>query len=283
MSFIRYIVLLIAVFISAPGKAFAPDLKLLDVSELHKNPSPWIILDARPRAKWQKGHIPGALSFSWEDYTRRDEKGVPYRMLPPEEMAAALGNLGISENSAILVYGDADSSWGGEGWVCWILAYLGHKGPVRLLDGGFFRWRKEKFPVSKDAENASIKAANYLINIQRGVYAATDELERYSSSMVLVDVRSTLEWMSGRIPGAIHIPWNKFLQGPEGRPLSADALRNLLEENGISPEQPQVYYCSGGVRSAYTWMVNELAGISGVRNYEGGMKAWKMRSQGISK
>jgi thiosulfate/3-mercaptopyruvate sulfurtransferase len=40
-----------------------------------------VILDARPKKVWSDGHIPGALSFSWENYTRVDERGVPYRIL----------------------------------------------------------------------------------------------------------------------------------------------------------------------------------------------------------
>jgi thiosulfate/3-mercaptopyruvate sulfurtransferase len=56
--------------------------------------------------------------------------------------------MGISEGSTIVVYGDADSSWGGEGWVLWVLDYLGHKGKLLLLNGGIRAWVKEGFPLN---------------------------------------------------------------------------------------------------------------------------------------
>ena len=66
-----------------------------------------------------------------------------------------------------------------------------------------------------------------------------------------------------------------FLHGEERRPLKREALIALLEKNGIDPRKPVVYYCSGGIRSAYAWTVHELAGLQSAKNYEGGMEAWR--------
>jgi len=71
------------------------------------------ILDARPFEQWQQGHIPGALHFDWQSTTATDAEDVAYRKLANEALAARLGNLGIDEQSSLLIYGDADSSWGG--------------------------------------------------------------------------------------------------------------------------------------------------------------------------
>jgi thiosulfate/3-mercaptopyruvate sulfurtransferase len=45
----------------------------------------------------------------------------------------------------------------------------------------------------------------------------------------------------------------------------------------VNTAKPVVYYCAGGIRSAYTWLVHELAGLPDARNYEGGMAAWQKR------
>ena len=109
----------------------------------------WVILDARPLKNIQDGHLPGALPFCWETYTRTDDHGVKYRTLPPGQLAQALGAMGVSHTDPILVYGDADSSWGGEGWVVWVLALLGHQGPVRFLDGGVNAWQAKGLVLTK--------------------------------------------------------------------------------------------------------------------------------------
>lgn len=234
-------------------------------------------LDARPRARWQGGRIPGAHSFSWEDYTRTDEAGVPYRPLPVPELALALGKLGIAADTPVVVYGDADQSWGGEGWTCWVLAWLGHRGPIRLLAGGVQAWEHAGFPLVAGAESTAPQPVVYEARLRAEVDQAGEELARRLPDICVIDTRSTMERVLGRIPGSVHIPWEQFYEGEERRPKDPEKLRRLLAEHGIREDQPVVYYCAGGVRSAYAWLVHELSGLPPSRNYEGGMEDWKRR------
>jgi thiosulfate/3-mercaptopyruvate sulfurtransferase len=251
------------------------DLGLIDAATLNGNQAGWIVLDARPKSEWAAGHIPGARSFSWENYTRTDAKGVQYRVFPPQEMAAALGALGIDEKSPIVIYGDADKSWGGEGWDAWVLSWLGHQGPIRVLNGGIQSWLGKNLPMSKLAERPAAKKGIYLVHLKPQLDIATEELERRKGQLSIVDVRSTLEWFKGKIPGAVHIPWDDFYTGKEKRPLSAQQLKKLLADHGVDTRRPVVYYCLGGIRSGYAWLVHELSGLPEARNYEGGMAAWQ--------
>jgi len=260
------------------GLAFASDLGTIEPAYLNQHLSAWVILDARPKSEWMSGHIPGALSFSWEHYTRTDEKGVPYRVWPPAELAAELGKMGINENTPVVVYGDADKSWGGEGWDCWVLSWLGHKGPIRLLAGGIQSWRNNKFSLKEGVEEKKIHLFQYKFKIEPTLDIDTANLERQKSVFTIIDTRSTIEWFKGRIPGAIHIPWTEFYSGRDRRPLSADALKKLLQKEGIDINKPIVYYCAGGIRSAYAWLVHQLSGLPAARNYEGGFEAWKRMS-----
>lgn len=262
---------------SLNSRGFAINLGLIEPHVLKRELSDWVILDARPRSEWMARHIPGALSFSWEDYTRTDDRGVPYRVWSPQELAAALGRMGIDENSRLVVYGDADKSWGGEGWDCWVLAWLGHKGPIRLLAGGIQSWRDNNFPMKEGMEKVNVHPVQYKLKLEPYLDISTEEIERQKSNLVLVDTRSTLEWLKGKIPGAIHINWEDFYTGKDRHPLEPDALKKLLQKHGISLSKPVVYYCSGGIRSAYAWLVHHLAGLPAARNYEGGFEAWRKR------
>jgi thiosulfate/3-mercaptopyruvate sulfurtransferase len=261
------------------GSVYALNLGLIEPAALNQNASAWVILDARPKTEWLAGHLPGALSFSWENYTRTDENGIPYRVWSPRELSAELGKMGINENTPIVVYGDADKSWGGEGWNCWVLSWLGHKGPIRLLGGGIQAWRKNKLPINEGIEHKTLRPVPYKFKLEPNVDISTTELERQKSNLVLIDTRSTLEWFKGRIPGAIHIPWDNFFSGKERRPLPPDALKKLLQKHGVDINKPIVYYCTGGIRSAYAWSVHQLSGFPTARNYEGGFEAWKRVSQ----
>jgi thiosulfate/3-mercaptopyruvate sulfurtransferase len=64
----KIFVLFFFLFLAGASKsASAFDLALIDPAELVQDKGKWIILDARPESDWLAGHIPGALSFSWEN------------------------------------------------------------------------------------------------------------------------------------------------------------------------------------------------------------------------
>jgi thiosulfate/3-mercaptopyruvate sulfurtransferase len=257
--------------------ATATDLGLIDANTLKGSLTKWIILDARPRGDWEAGHIPGAIPFSWEIYTRTDSRGIEYSAFPPNELAPALAGLGIDERSPVVVYGDADKSWGGEGYAVWLLSWLGHRGPIRLLNGGIQAWRSRNLPLVKGLERPAARKARYLVDLKPQYIVSTEEIQKGKSAYSLVDVRSTFEWFKGRIPGAIHIPWDDFYTGKDRRPLPAAEMKKLLAKKGVDTSRPVVFYCLGGVRSAYAWMVSRLAGIPDARNYKGSWAAWEKR------
>lgn len=107
-----------------------------------------------------------------------------------------------------------------------------------------------------------------------GIIENTD-LQKNLAPWVILDTRLKPEWLSGHIPGAVHIEWTKFYSGAERRPLSAEALKKLLKDNDADLQKPVVYYCAAGVRSGFAWLVHQLSGLSPARNYAGGWEAWK--------
>jgi thiosulfate/3-mercaptopyruvate sulfurtransferase len=267
-----------AVALSWSTAAIAADLGLIETAALKNTTAKWVILDSRPKSDWEGGHIPGAIPFFWESYTRTDANGVKYSSLPPQELAAALSGLGIDEKSPIVVYGDADKSWGSEGYTVWLLTWLGHKGPVRLLNGGIQSWRAQNLPLVNGPEKPAARKAGYKVDLKPHCIVSTEEVQNGKGAYTLIDTRSTFEWIRGKIPGAIHIPWEDFYTGKNRHPLPAAELKKLLAKHGVDTARPVVYYCLGGVRSAYAWTAHQLAGLPDAKNYKGSWAAWEKRA-----
>ena len=257
------------------GIAEASNLGIIENTELHKKLSQWVILDTRPRAEWLSGHIPGALSFSWEDCVKAEGKDGQYSLKPPQELADKLGKLGVGEYMPVVVYADDDKNWGAEGWGGWVLSWLGHNGPVLLLAGGTRSWKDKKWPLTAGMEKQNIVPFPYQYRLDSRVNITTAEIMKQGKSLTLIDTRSTLEWLAGSIPGAVHIEWTKFYSGPERRPLPPEALKKLLKDKNADLQKPVVYYCTAGVRSGFAWFVHQLSGLPRARNYAGGMESWK--------
>ncbi len=276
--FTGFVAVAFAMLVSIVSTSFGADLGLIDARTLKGAASNWIILDARPKAEWEAGHIPGALQFSWDNYTRTDAKGVKYSSFAPRELAAAFAKLGIDEKTPLVVYGDADKSWGGEGYDAWLFTWLGHKGPIRLLYGGIQAWQSQNLPVVKGPERPAAPKARYRFDLKPQYVVSTEDVQKANGAYTLIDTRSTFEWIRGKIPGAVHINWEKFYTGNDHHPLPAGELKKLLAKNGVEPGKPVVFYCLGGVRSAYAWLAYTLAGLPDGRNYKGGWAAWEKRS-----
>ena len=274
---VAVMILLVVTVIVPVGTAAAADLALIDATALKSSGAKYLILDARPKADWEAGHIPGALLFSWEQLTRTDGSGVKYSTLPPQELAQALANLGINEKTPLVLYGDADKSWGSEGYAAWLFSWLGHKAPVRVLNGGIQSWRSQNLPLVKGTERGVPAKVRYLVDVKPNYLVTTEDIQSRSAAYSLVDVRSTFEWLKGRIPGAIHIPWEDFYAGKDHHPLPPAELKKMLAKHGVDTSRPVAYYCLGGVRSAYAWTVHQLSGLPEAKNYKGSWAAWEKR------
>ena len=263
---------LLILIMTLTNTVFGADLGLITLPDLAKENS-WIILDCRPAKFFNKNHLPAALLFFWENLTETDKDGIKYRVFPPDELAEKLGGLGINEKSKIVLYGDADRSWGGEGWGAWVFTWLGHQGPVRILDGGISAWKQAGLPMEK-GDQREIKKTAYSVDLKSGANITVQELLDHVDQYTIIDVRSILEWLKGHVPDAIHISWKKFYQGPNRRPLPTEQLKEMLVDHGVNLDRPVVYYCTGGIRSGYAWLVHELASPGMAKNFEGGIEAW---------
>jgi molybdopterin/thiamine biosynthesis adenylyltransferase/rhodanese-related sulfurtransferase len=87
-----------------------------------------------------------------------------------------------------------------------------------------------------------------------------DARERGESDFVLIDVREPNEYEINRIPGAVLIPKNEFLNG--------SALGRLPQDKQV------VLHCKSGQRSAEVLAVLKGAGFSDAIHVGGGVAAW---------
>jgi len=113
---------------------------------LEKANNSGIVLDISPNST---EYVPGAINIPYTKFL--DSSGS---LLPVSEMARTLGDAGISQSDAVLIYGECQPCGGGPSaaaYVYWIMKYLGHEN-VKLLDGGIDDWVAAKLPtVTKPA------------------------------------------------------------------------------------------------------------------------------------
>ncbi len=234
---------------------------------------------------YDQGHIPGAVGWNWQtqlqDNVRRD-------LIDKAALEKLLGESGISNDTAILLYGD-NNNWFAA-YAFWQLKYYGHQN-VKLINGGRKKWLEEKRPLTKDA--SKVTPATYRVTgINESLRAFRDDVLSVVQGKKrgqLVDVRSVDEFTgkiiappgmtetaqrAGHIPSAANIPWAQAAN-EDGTFKSADALATLYQGKGITGSDEVIAYCRIGERSSHTWFVLKyLLGYDNVRNYDGSWTEW---------
>lgn len=258
---------------------------LISVPELHQDLGDIALFDIRwsltdpavGRATYLAGHIPTAAFVDLERDLSGSEGPGRHPLPTPADFAATLGRLGVGWRSDVVAYDDVGGSLAARLW--WMLAAIGHRGTVDVLDGGWQAWHESGFPI----ETAEMATATVSYPVPphgfRGV--ADRRVVAESRSHILLDARSPQRYRGqiepvdarpGHIPGAINVPWQTNL-APDGRILDASALRRRYTDLGAE-RRPVIVSCGSGVTSCHLALALELAGLPRPLMYEGSFSDW---------
>ncbi|MDE0292038.1 MAG: sulfurtransferase [Candidatus Dadabacteria bacterium] len=234
---------------------------------------------------YEIGHIRNSVKFDWQTELQ-DQLIRDY--VSREDFEALLSEKGISNDHAVVFYGDR-SNW----WACyafWTFKVLGHE-KCLIMDGGRQKWVDEGRDMVKEVPERP-KTDYKMSAVDESIRAFRDDvLGHMNSDKPLVDVRSPKEYSGellhmeaypqegalrgGHIPGAVNVPW-ATAANEDGTFRSADELVEIYEKGqGLSKDQDVIAYCRIGERSSHTWFVlTYLLGFESVRNYDGSWTEW---------
>jgi len=252
----------------------APDLRVVDAS--------WY-LPAHNRdrhAEYAAARIPGAVYFDIDAISDRSSP-LPHMLASPSEFAAAVGALGISETDDIVVYDGPGLLSAARAW--WNFRIMGAK-RVRVLDGGFDRWKAAGRPVqtgpaparkpaifTPDFDASRVKSiADMRANLKIGEALVLDARPFARFTGEAPEPRPGLR--SGHIPGARSLPVDKLTV--DGRLKDIEALKEILADYPLENGRPAVTSCGSGVTAAIITLALETAGHANNALYDGSWAEW---------
>jgi thiosulfate/3-mercaptopyruvate sulfurtransferase len=218
------------------------------------------LVDCRPRAHYENGHVPGAVHLDPETtlstLTGDPSVGGRHPLPDPYALGAALADAGIGPDTFVLAL-DEGTGWAARCW--WLLRHLGHE------SCGTFDIRAYTGPLVTEAPR--VDRAAFVPRVRDDDVIDADEiLARLDDpSLVLLDARSPERWrgdaepldpVAGRIPGAR----NAFFELP-------------LPDSATDPPEVAAY-CGSGVTACVVAQKLVLAGREDVRLYPGSFSEW---------
>jgi thiosulfate/3-mercaptopyruvate sulfurtransferase len=236
-----------------------------------------LLLDLRPPEAFAAGHIPTAIHLDLWGVSLIDTDPAPLKafLWMIEHVLAVHG---VDAATPVVVYDEHSGVRAARAF--WFLEHFGHPS-VRVLDGGFNAWVAAGLPVTRDA--APPPKSEWTGARDERTLATWKDVKHAigRSDTVILDTRTDAEHegslvrarRGGAVPGAVHIEWTRNL-AESGEFKSADELKKMYEDAGVTRDREVITYCQGGYRAANSYLALRLLGYPRVRMYIGSWKEW---------
>jgi thiosulfate/3-mercaptopyruvate sulfurtransferase len=233
---------------------------------------------------YAEGHIEGAQYADLERHLSGPViKGATGRHPLPaaDALVEQLQAWGISADTDVVLYDDGPGAYAARAW--WLLAWLGKRDGVFILDGGLKAWHAAGFPLSLDAP--VVEPGTFAGTPDERLVLDAEQLQARlgEPGMSLIDARAQARFrgdvepidpVAGHIPGAQCAAFNESL-GSDGRFLPAEQLKQRFaaQLQGRSPDE-LVAYCGSGVTACHNLFALSLAGYPLGKLYAGSWSEW---------
>lgn len=233
-----------------------------------------IVVDARGKEAYDKGHLEGAICISMEEMVV--ENVVPTMLPDQATFEKLMSNKGISDDSVVYVYDENAGIMAGRLW--WTMRVYGHQN-VMIVNGGATAIVKAGGTLS--AVTTELPKTEYTAQPANTAMVATfEEVEAIANApqegVKLLDVRSVAEYAEGYIPGAILYPHTQNLY-KDGTFMSSRDLGLFYKDAGFSKDDLIIIYCKTSVRATQTAALLEEAGFTNLKVYDGAWLEWSSK------
>jgi thiosulfate/3-mercaptopyruvate sulfurtransferase len=256
-----------------------PQLVVLDATT-HLPPLPDLSLYdvVSGRADFEKGHIPGAAFVDIEHEVSTPHPRLHFMLPSAEVFAAAMGRLGVSDDTHVVTYATANHWWATRLW--WMLRVFGHD-RASVLDGGFQKWKSEGRAVETGVARAraprqfTSRVRSEMVATREDVLAAIGRAGTCTVNALRPEQHAGTGGVHygrrGHITGSVNIPAiqhvradNTFRDPEELRAMFASAL--------AAPEV--VTYCGGGIAATSVALILAMFGHERVKVYDNSLTEW---------
>lgn len=257
-----------------------PDLVVLDATVIVEPDASGNLRAINGRASYESGHIPMAGFADLMGDLSDPDSPLQFGMPSPEQFAAAMGQLGVGDDTRVVLYDTMGSSWAARVW--WMLRWIGFD-RAALLNGGLSAWTAaggslSTGSVQRAPRSLTVTLRPKLIAHQEEVREAiSDDAIRLIDALPPMHYRG--EWamyaQPGHIPGATNTPVSSlFDEAGHFRPDN-----ELAALFGEGKNKRTITYCGGGIAASADAFALTRVGFEDVAIYAASLEEWTANPQ----
>lgn len=252
-----------------------PDLVLLDCTVSTESEQDGGFHNISGRADYEKGHIPGAGFADLKGDLCDTDSPIEFAVPTPEQFCVAMGNLGVGDDSRVVLYDANFSAWAARVW--WMLRWVGFD-RAAILNGGLRLWTAEgrslsTAPVVRATQRLTPRPRPELIADRDEVRASLgDERTCLVDTMPEAHYRGEMSMYArpGHIPGAVNISGLNLLD-EAGRYRPDQELAAMYRGDR---DRRTITYCGGGILASSSAFVMTRLGFTNVAVYTASLQEW---------
>ncbi len=269
---------------------------LIEINWLNENinDESLVILDASPKtnksnlsSEFENLQIPGARYFDLKNVFSDKASDMPNTLPQVEDFEKAVQDLGIHQESKIVVYDNLGIYASPRVW--WMFKAMGHE-DIAVLDGGLQAWVKEGH-ATEATENASYKQGNFVAapnyEMKKDMQDVLVNID--AKNAIVLDARSHGRYCgtapepreglsSGHIPNSLSLPWTEVVE--DGKMKSKEALKKLFD--GLKLEaQPIIFSCGSGLTACIIMLAASLVMENKMAVYDGSWTEWAQKQEAL--
>ena len=197
-----------------------------------------------------------------------------------------MGALGIGDGETVVVYDGSGLFSAPRVW--WTLKAMGHD-DVKVLDGGFPKWKREGRAIETGAAAVSAKFFTAIPRpaMVRDFAAVMDIVKDRTAQMV--DARGAARFTAqepeprpgvrgGHMPGAMNVHYRALIAA-DGTLKPRHDLRAAFEQAGVDLHRPIVTTCGSGLSAAILMLALDEIGAREAALYDGSWTEWGGRPE----
>jgi thiosulfate/3-mercaptopyruvate sulfurtransferase len=230
------------------------------------------------RSEWAAAHIPGAVFADVMTELSAKDQPLPLMMPDPQEFATRMGELGVGDDTRVVLYDRGNHAWAARVW--WMLRACGFD-RAAVLNGGWNKWVAENRPTS--LRGSSYPRATLTPHPRPELFATRqDVLQSLRDPDVrIVNALSPQEHAGGptrfprpgRIAGSTNVYCQSLIDPRTHSYLPIPALQSLFARAGALQAERVITYCGAGIAASSDALALTLLGKQ-VAVYDGSLAEW---------